>query len=135
MVSPQVRALALIVGFGVFAGVTAARGDLGQEPSITEGLIGVAIAYEVGEQCDSISARRLAGVNYLFQLKDAAADLGYSSAEIDAFVDNRAEQDRLEQIARQRLRDLGAVEGQPGTYCDVGRAQMAQGTIAGQLLR
>lgn len=132
---PFIRTIALFTGFVVVAGATAARSDLADEPTITEGLISVAIAYEIGERCDGIRARRLAGVNFLWGLKSAAQDLGYSNAEIDAFTDNRAAQDRLEAIARQRLADLGAVEGQWDTYCTVGESQMAQDTVAGGLLR
>ncbi len=132
---PLFRTAALITGFAVFAGATAVRGDLANEPSITEGLIGVAIAYEIGERCDDISARRFAGINYLLALKREALNLGYSDEEIDAFIDNDAAQDALEAEARQRLRDLGAVSGQWDTYCTVGRSQMAGGTVAGQLLR
>ncbi len=127
--------LALLTGFAVVAGATAARSELRNEPSVTEGLIAVAIAYEIGERCDDLSARRLTGINYLFSLKAEAERLGYTDAEIDAFVDDDAEQDRLEAIARTRLRDLGAVEGQWATYCTVGQAQIAQNTVAGQLLR
>ena len=127
--------IGLLTGFAVVAGATAARSALRDEATITEGLINVAIAYEIGERCESLSARRLAGINYLFALKAAAEGLGYTEAEIDAFIDDDAEKDRLEAIARQRLRDLGAVEGQWDTYCAVGQAQIAQNIVAGQLLR
>lgn len=129
------RTLLLLTGFVIVAGTTAAHSQLRNEPTVTEGLINVAIAYEIGERCDSLDARRLAGINYLFALKTEAERLGYTEAEIDAFVDSDAEQDALEAIARGRLRDLGAVEGQWETYCTVGQAQIAQNTVAGQLLR
>lgn len=132
---PLIRTLTLVAGFAVFAGATAVRGDLAEEPTITEGLIGVAIAYEIGERCDDIRARRFAGINYLLALKREALGLGYSDAEIDAFIDNDAAQESLEAEARQRLRNLGAVSGDWDTYCTVGRSEMAAGTIAGQLLR
>ncbi len=127
--------LALVTAFVVVAGTTAARSELRDEPSVTEGLIAVAIAYEIGEQCGDLSARRLAGINYLFALKAEAERLGYSDAEIDAFVDNDAEQDRLKAVARTRLVALGAVAGQAQSYCDVGRGQIVSNTVAGQLLR
>ncbi len=135
MKTPIVKTLALITGFAVIAGATAARSDLSQEPTVTEGLISVAIAYEISEQCDDISARRLRGITYLLSLKSEARNLGYTDAQIDAFVDNDAAQDRLEAIARQRLAGLGVVAGQEATYCDAGRAQIAARTTAGRLLR
>lgn len=132
---PFVRTIALVTGFALFAGATAARSDLADEPTVTEGLIAVAIAYEISQQCEDISARRLMGINYLLGLKREARALGYSDAQIDAFTDDDAAQDRLEGIARQRLVSLGAVVGQAQSYCDVGRAQIAQGTVSGRLLR
>jgi len=130
-----ISAIALITGFAVAAGATAVRGELRDEASITEGLIAVAIAYEIGERCDELSARRLTGINYLFALKAEAERLGYSEAEIDAFVDSDAEQDRLEGVARERLRGFGALEGQWHTYCTVGTAQIDGDTLVGRLLR
>lgn len=128
-------AVAVLFGFIVIAGATAARADLRDERQITEGLIATAIAYEIGDKCDSLDARLLAGVNYLWSLRRQASDLGYSDAEIDDYVDNRNEQRRLEAIARDRLRGMGAIEGQWDTYCDVGRAEIAEDSRIGRLLR
>jgi hypothetical protein len=130
-----IRTLALILGFSVLAGATAARGQLSREAVITEGLIDTAIAYEIGRKCDSLQARIVQGINFLYSLKAQAAALGYSSGEINAYIENEAEKDRLEAIARERLRALGGVDGRWETYCAVGRAQIAQGTQIGRLLR
>jgi hypothetical protein len=108
---------------------------LKDQTEISEGLIAAAIAYEIGDKCDSINARLLRGVSFLNGLRDRAGDLGYSDAEIDAYLDDRAEKNRLESVARQRLRDLGGVEGDWESYCAVGREQIAAGTQIGQLLR
>lgn len=126
---------ALVLGFAVMAGATAANPEIGQVTHITEGLINTAIAYEIDRVCDSISGRRIDGINFLWSLKEHANELGFSDDEVRAYVDNRAEQDRLEAIARDRLRDMGAVEGQPETYCSVGRAEMAARSDIGRFLR
>jgi hypothetical protein len=60
--------------------------------------------------------------------------LGYSQREIQAFIEDDAEKDRLEVIARERLRGMGAVEGQPQTYCAVGLAEIAKDSQIGRLL-
>ena len=54
---------------------------------------------------------------------------------VRAYVDDDAEKDRLEGIARARLADMGAVTGQAATYCTVGRTEIARGSAIGQLLR
>ena len=107
---------------------------LGQVPAVTEGLIAAAIAYEIGEVCGPVDARLLRGLSYLGDLKAEARRLGYTADQIDAFTDDDAERDRLEGIARERLAAMGAVEGRPDTYCDVGRAEIAAGSVVGRLL-
>ena len=110
------------------------RPPLSEVERITEGLIDTAIAYEIGERCDELDGRRMQGIGFLLSLNAHARSLGYSPDEINTFIDNEEEKDRLEAIARQRLRDLGAIEGQPDTYCAVGRDEMARNSQVGKLL-
>lgn len=112
-----------------------AQADLGQEPRVTEGLIAVGIAYEISRVCPQIDARTLRGVRYLWQLRDTARQLGYSDAQIDAFIDNRSEKTRLEGIARSRLRRAGVASGDVEAHCRFGRAQIAQDNAIGRLLK
>ncbi|MBL4811938.1 MAG: DUF5333 domain-containing protein [Rhodobacteraceae bacterium] len=125
----------LVIGFAIIAGATAARPALRNVEHITEGLIDTAIAYEIGNQCDSIAARWLRGINFLHSLEAHARELGYSNDEVSAFIDDRNEKHRLEGIARDRLADLGAVDGVAASYCAAGRTQIALGSQIGLLLR
>ena len=102
---------------------------------VRDGIIYTGMAYEISQQCDSISARLLRGFGYLQSLRRHARDLGYSEAEIEAYINNDAEKDRLEGIARAQLARLGAVPGEKDSYCAVGRAQIAANTRVGWLLR
>lgn len=131
----MLQTLALITGFAILAGATAAKPGLSNETRITDGLINTAIAYEIGRKCDTLEPRIIQGINFLYELRNHAQGLGYSGAEIDAYIDNNAEKDRLERIARDRLRSMGGVDGQWDTYCAVGEAQIASGTQIGRLLR
>lgn len=115
--------------------VATAQQSLRNVGYVTEGLIAVGIAYEISEVCDSISARTLRGLGYLNQLRNHALGLGFSSAEIKAYTDNKAEQDRLEGIARQRLAGMGATPGDAASHCAVGQAEIAKGSPIGYLLR
>lgn len=119
----------------IFAGPVMALGPLSQVDHVREGLISAGMAIEIADHCDDISVRLLRGYNFLGDLKDHARDLGYSDAQIDAYVDNDAEQDRLEAVARARLADLGVIAGQGATYCAVGQTQIDAGTPVGRLLR
>lgn len=117
------------------AGNLSAQSSLRDEPAVRDGIIQVGIAYEIAQQCVSIQARTLRGISYLQSLRTTARELGYNDDEIDAYIDDRSEKRRLEQMARVQLADLGAVEGQPATYCAVGNAQIAAQTRIGWLLR
>lgn len=113
----------------------AERLPLSEQPQIRDGLISVAIAYEIGEGCDSLNARMLRGIAFLGSLRTAAQRMGYTRAEISSFMDDRAEKARLEAMAWERFAELGGVRNDHASYCAVGRAQMAEGSQIGQLLR
>ena len=123
--------LACVAGAGHLSAQTALK----DEPQITDGLIVAGMAYEISERCDSIDVRLFRGLSYLQSLKSNARDLGYSSREIEAYVDDRDEQDRLEEIARERLATLGATHGDEASFCRVGQAQIDADTRVGWLLR
>jgi len=120
---------------GLTLSASAASANPANVERVTEGLISAGMAIELGDQCRDVRVRMLRGINFLQGLKSHLSDLGYSGREIDAFIDSDVEKDRLEAIARERLSDLGVVEGNGATYCTVARAQIAQGTQVGQLLR
>ncbi|WP_123643386.1 DUF5333 family protein [Histidinibacterium lentulum] len=112
-----------------------AQAGLEAEPAIREGLIAVGIAVEISDRCDRIEARRLKGIAYLNALRGEARRLGYSEAEIEAFLDDDAAADRLEAEARARLAAMGAVRGDDASHCRVGAAEIAAGSVIGQFLR
>ncbi len=125
-------AMLAIVGF---AGTATAQSALKDEVRVRDGIVQVGMAYEISEKCSSLSARTFRGISYLQELKRYAQQRGYSDAQIDAYIDNKSEQRRLEAIARQQLALLGVVEGQEATYCAAGRDQIARDTRVGWLLR
>ncbi len=111
-----------------------AAASLRDERGITEGLITVGIAYEISEVCPQIGPRLLRGLDYLMSLQSAARGMGYSAAEVKAFVEDDAEKDRLEAVARDRLAKMGARKGDVGAHCAVGRAEVARDSQVGRLL-
>lgn len=126
-----VIALAVVMAAGSLSAQTALK----DVPYVRDGIIHVGMAYEISRKCDEISARTFRGLGFLNSLKNYARDMGFSEAEIDAYVNDKAEEDRLKQIARQQLADLGVIPGDEASYCAVGRAQIAANTRVGWLLR
>ncbi|WP_281983128.1 DUF5333 domain-containing protein [Thalassorhabdomicrobium marinisediminis] len=102
---------------------------------VTEGLIAAGMAIELGDKCDGVSVRLIRGYSFLNSLKSHLESLGYSDDEIDAYIDNKAEKERLIEIAYGRLAALGVDASNPSSYCAVAQDQMAQGTQVGRLLR
>lgn len=130
----RLSALALmVIGLGA-APAFAADGPLKDVSFVSEGLITAGMAIEINDKCDSVSVRLVRGYNFLNSLKTHARNLGYTEAEIDAYINDAAEKARLESVARGRLADLGVVPSDPESYCAVGTAQIAAGTPLGRLL-
>lgn len=129
--------IAATVAFGLTGAMTAAAAadGLKDEVEIRDGLLVVGMAYEISEKCGDIDARTFRGIQTLLNLKSRARELGYSSDEIDTYVDDKVEKKRLEEIARGMLVQLGVTPGVEETYCAVGREQIAKNTGVGRLLR
>jgi hypothetical protein len=134
------RALALLpalLAAQLFAAAPAPAQDIppiGRIPEITEGLVDTAIAYAIGERCEKLRGRRIEGLAFLWSLAGVAMSRGFSPAEIEAYIDDDAERDRIEALARERLIAKGAVEGEGATFCAIGRAEMQAGSRIGRLL-
>ena len=127
-------ALVLICLFTAAGGSAEELHPLVPVERVWEELIDTALAYEIGERCESLDSRKLQGLAFLLSLQAYARGLGYSQDQIDAFIDDDAEKDRLEAEARARLREMGGVDGEWETYCEVGRHEIAAGTQVGRLL-
>lgn len=132
--TPMIIVAALVAATG-FAGSLSAQTPLKDVLHVRDGIIHVGMAYEISQKCSSIRARTFRGLGFLQSLKSHAAGLGYSDADVDAYINDDAEEDRLEGIARQQLTRLGVIEGDEATYCAVGRAQISANTRVGWLLR
>lgn len=131
------RVIAGLVALAIVssAGHLSAQTALKDVAKVRDGIIFTGMAYEISEECSSIDARLFRGLGYLQSLRQHARELGFSNAEIDAYIDDDAEKDRLEAIAREQLALLGVVPGEEATYCTVGRGQIASNTRVGWLLR
>lgn len=117
------------------AGGAQAKSLLKDVVEIQERLIVIGIAYRIDERCDSLSIRDFRKNTALLGVANRAMQLGYTRAEITAYIDDKVEKDRLVTVAEGRLSEMGAVEGQPETFCRVGQEQITAGTDIGRLLR
>ena len=135
----KLRLLVLSASFAL-AGLTSA--PAASDPSdvmrndsyIYNGLFAVALADEIRTQCDSIEPRIIRAISFLRQLHAHARSIGLNDDQIREFVESEAEQDIMRGHLRRYFEANGVVEGEPETYCVLGRAEIAARSQVGVLL-
>lgn len=123
--------LVVLAGQALAVDYTALRNDT----RVHNELLAASIAWEIADQCETIKQRRAFGVIRALELQSYARKLGYTNAELEAYVNSKEEQDRFRAIAEPWMVSQGVVLGQSDTYCALGEAQMEKGTLVGRLLR
>lgn len=108
---------------------------LHKDPTVVSGFYAIGLADEVRKNCDSIGPRMVRAWNYLMSLERYARKAGYTDADIEALVDNKAEKEKLRARIRADLAKRGATPDTPDGYCTVGREEIAKDSAAGRLLR
>ena len=112
-----------------------AKEGLDQEVEINEGLIAISMADTIRTSCPEILARYIKAFIFLKSLESQARALGYDGSEIEAFINDADEKDRVLSLAQARLTTIGALPHQPATYCTVGLAEIQTGSAIGKLLK
>ncbi len=69
------------------------------------------------------------------RLKSRANALGYSDAEIRAYIESDAEKARMRAKGEAFLSQNGVRYGQPETFCAFGRSEIQKNSAIGALLR
>ncbi|MEJ6708035.1 MAG: DUF5333 domain-containing protein [Amylibacter sp.] len=118
----------------LMAGPVSAKPPLREVQSINDGLLVVGIADKIRKNCDSISGNIFKGIARLRSIHKSALKMGYNKEEIEAFVDDRAEKDRLKDRGRAYLTANGASLNKPETICALGRKEIAMQSSIGTLL-
>lgn len=129
----------LVTVLGLFTAVGAARADAWQplrdDARIHNGLTVIAIGRHIHFECPDIDARLLRALAYAEGLVSHAQRLGFSRSEINAYIDDRTEQDRYSAIARAYFTQQGGDMDDPDSVCRVGRDEITAGSAIGRLLR
>lgn len=125
----------LTVGLFALAAPALALEPINTEKHINHTLLQGFIADNIDKNCDSLSPRTLRALSELNTLKNYALAKGYSRDEVKAFVTSKTEKARGKAEAVAWLKANGAVEGNQASYCKIGEAEIAKGSLIGQLLR
>jgi hypothetical protein len=119
----------------VLSPVAQARPPLREVASINDSLLVLGIAHRVRQKCPTISARYLRAVSFLRGIEAEAKALGYTRAEIEAYVDSTPDKNRLRARTKRFFRAKGVDTNDPQSYCAFGRAEIAKSSQIGRLLR
>jgi hypothetical protein len=112
----------------------AALEPLSQNTYVNDRLVQARVADLVRRGCPTISARLVRAFTQARALKRHALDEGYSEAQIEAFLDSDEDRQRIYARADRYMVENGVVNGQPETFCRLGRDEIARQTVAGSLL-
>lgn len=126
-----IAALALMVSA---AQPAAALEPLSRERYINDRLVAARVADRIRRNCPSISARMITAFSQARALKRYALQKGYSEAQIDAFLDSRADKDRIYAVAERYMAQNGVAAGDTNSFCRLGRDEIARNTVSGSLL-
>lgn len=128
------KLIAIALTAATLAAPALALEPLPQERYINDRLIAARVADRVRRECPSISARIVYAWSQARALKRYAENKGYSSSEIDAFLDSKQDKARIYAAAEDYLTRNGARKGDPESFCRIGRNEIASKSVAGSLL-
>lgn len=127
-------ATALIALTLLSAGPAAALEPLSQEKYVNDRLIAARIADRIRRNCPTIDARILYAYGEARKLKRYAEQKGYSSQQIDAFLDDKAEKKRIYAVAEDYLARKGVKADDPQSFCSLGKQEIAAKNLVGSFL-
>ncbi len=129
------RAVTFSLIFSLAATGAFAKPSLRSVDVVEDGLFTIAVADKLRKECDGLAGKILKALSQLSDLQDYASSLGYSDAEIKAYVDSDAEKNRMKAKRDAYLIKQGVVKSDPATYCAAGRAEIQKSSRIGALLR
>lgn len=112
-----------------------AKPSLRDVPQVENIIFAAAVAHEVSKNCRSIKERRMKALGMAWDLRSYANKLGYSDAEIRAYVESDSEKARMRAKGERYLKANGVDYGTPETFCVFGHAEIDKSSAIGALLR
>lgn len=111
------------------------RTPLPDEQHINEQLIAAQAGEILRNTCPTIVARMFVVWEKAFMLRQYAIDKGYTEPEVKAFLKDPGQKERVKAAAEAILVSSGAKPGDIPSYCAAGKAEIAKGTLLGQIIR
>jgi hypothetical protein len=124
-----------LVALSLATGAGAARADLANERDINAGLLAVAVAEKIQRECGDISGKLWAARSYAKQLKDMAKKRGYGDAQIDAYINDKAEKAKMRERRNAYFKSKGASNLDAASLCRLGREEIKNRSHIGSFLK
>jgi len=102
---------------------------------IDNGMLAVAIAVEISDNCPGLEARRFKGLTFLWNLKAKAGELGYTDDQVTTYVESDEEEARIRELGEAYVTSLGFDPKTEDGLCAAGVHEMQARTKAGSFLR
>lgn len=131
----RTAALALCLAAACGAASASAENGLQAETDINAGLLDLAVADKIRRECGNIGTRFFRAQSYVNDLKKMAEERGYSRDEIDAYINNDVEEAKMREKRNAYFEARGASNLDAASLCVLGRAEIAQGSRIGRLLK
>lgn len=108
---------------------------LPEEQHINEQLIAAQAGEILRNSCPTLVARMFVVWDKAFMLRQYAIDRGYNEVEVKAFLKDPVQKARVLKAAQDYLALAGVKTGDVPSYCAAGIAEIAKGTLLGQIIR
>ncbi|MGX9349942.1 DUF5333 domain-containing protein [Shimia sp. W99] len=128
-------AIVIATAIATSAGFASAKPPLREVREIDDKIYYGLVAYVLAEECDSLSARKLKGINDLWTLGRRARELGYSDEEIKAYIRSKDEKARMRARGDAWLKSKGVSLDDQEAVCALGRAEIERNSAIGVYLR
>jgi hypothetical protein len=126
---------ATLIAVSITGTAGGARAELAAEVDINAGLLAVAAADKIRRECPDFSGKFWAARSYANQLKTLAAKRGYTAVEIDAYVNDDAEQSKIRERRNAYFKSKGASNLDPASLCRLGRDEIKNRSRVGSFLK
>lgn len=104
--------------------------------AIYNGLFTAAVIRHIVNACPDLQGpNRLQRVSFFLSLYNQARGMGFTRDQIEAFVEDEGEQDRLQSVVDRHFMDAGVDPKDDRAVCVYARGQMEERTALGRRLR
>lgn len=132
---PALTALTLLATPAAATTQAQINATLEADAELWSGLFALAMGNEIQENCGSIDVRTFRTTRFIYSLYSRARGYGFSRDEIRGFQRADSTEARLRSEVTAYFAQHNVQAGNEQSYCDLGRAEIAAQTQAGELLR